>query len=398
MTAALPALPAMLPMPVGPRLREALQWARQRWAGVAVAAFLRLPAEDPECPDLHDLDLMLFGPVRGFIPQRAWSPSGVAVDLAWYPEGWLAQPERIAAAGLAAHRLASSARLWGDSTAARACRPAVEACMGRPDLQAARLSVFLDMARLAVRETGITQDLPSLARLWLQMAASAAVGALADSHGLICPNVYTRPFVTLDAIEQAVGLDLRGALQPAFALHDDLPAVAAGLQRMLGEVERGFADPAWPPAMREATRAEFAYSASRLELDWRLAVAREMASRGGTAAALWMLRFWAWTLARLPMVWQAAAEGRDIAFLRPERAVRPALQALCPALLCDFDLALGGPVDGAALARAHDAVQALRELLVQRLQASAGPGLAVAPWQAHRPAGTPAPPHGALVA
>ncbi len=71
--------------------------------------------------------------------------------------------------------------------------------------------------------------------------------------------------------------------------------------------------------MRAVTRAEYAYTLDARELDWRIQVAEEMADDGFPEAALYYLRFWAYSLARIPMVWQSALEGKDIPFLRPER-------------------------------------------------------------------------------
>lgn len=348
----------------GPR-SAAFAWSRDRWSALTRAAYVRRP--DPASPTARhdDLDLVLFGRVDVFRPERHWAPDGTPVDLAWYPAALLDEPEWIAAAGLAAHRLVACDPAWSHDRADDDVPARVRALMPRPDLQAARLDVFMDMARLTVRETGITQDLPSLARFWLQMGHAGLVAALADLRGLGCPNVYTRP----GGVLRALGGGLAGRLCDALGLDDDLEVVAEAVQALHGVVARDFARPPWPACMREATRAEYVYTLDAAELHWRLAVAAELAAAGHGPDAVWMLRYWAYALARLPMVFHAATRGEDLAFLRPERAVRPALAAQCPAVLPLLDRALGGPWTAPAGARAVDTALASLQALRQTVDA-----------------------------
>lgn len=372
--------------PPGPH-GAALAWARAQWSGVTRAAYVRRPDAAAQALRHDDLDLMLFGQVDVFRPERHWAPDGTPVDLAWYPAAMLDRPERIAAAGLAAHRLAVCDPAWShdrndDSVPAR-----VQALMPRPDLQAARLDVFLDLARLTVRETGITRDFPALARFWLQMGHAALLAAAADLDGQACPNAFTRPAGPLLALGSAAA----GAISEALGLDADPLDLAAAVQAIHELVARDFAQPRWPAAMREATRAEYRYTLDGDELRWRLAVAGELAATGRAADAIWLLRYWAYALARLPMVFHAALRGEDIAFLRPERAVRPALAAQRPALLPLLDRALGGPwneTDGVrAVDAASDSLESLRTSVFHRITARSLPvKMATAPWQPFRAA------------
>jgi hypothetical protein len=359
----------------------ACAWAQTRWAGETRAAFARRADRFTASPQHEDLDLVIFGKVDGFRPERHMAPDGTPVDLAWYPAAWLDDAERIASSGLAAHRLALSDPAWAARTDDVDAAHRVRALMPRPDLLSARLAIFLDMGRLTVRETGITHDLPSLARFWLQMGHAGVIAALAELHGLYCPNVYTRPFDVLAKL----GDGLTAQVVDALGLDDDPHAVAEAVLAMHALVSPAFDDPPWPAGMREATRAEYRYTLDAAELRWRLAVAKELADGGQGPAAVWMLRYWAYALSRLPMVFAAAARGEDLAFLRPERAVRPALAAHCPALLPWLARAMGGPTPPSELSVALASLQALRLTVNARIRARRLPiALDDTDWQPFR--------------
>jgi hypothetical protein len=359
----------------------ALRWIHDQLYGTTRAAFLRTPVRDPQCRAHFDLDLMVFGPVEGFLPERVHAPDGTPVDLAWYPQGLLSAPEVLARSGLAAHRMKSSTLVWDRMGDAAAQRGRFDLCMAQPEVQAERIGVFLDMARLTVREIGVTWDFPSLALFWLQMSHAACVAALADAAGLACPNVYTRPFAHLAEVERLEGLTLQPAMRRTLRLDADVGACVDALRRMHAAVWAGFAEPAWPAGMRQATRAEYAYSLSPSELAWRIGVAQGMARNGQAHAAVYYLRFWGYTVARLPMVWQCAADGRDIAFLRPEQAMRPALQRICPHILHDFDTLLGGPLRVDEIVQGLHDLNALRRILSDLVRVRGIPIAQTPEWQ-----------------
>jgi len=188
------------------------------------------------------------------------------------------------------------------------------------------------------------------------MAAAAMLAAGADALGLFCPNVYTRPFDALRDVEAATGWRWRDRLVGALRLDADPEAAIARLPALRETVVRRFPVPDWPPAMRETTRAEYGYFPDADEVTWRIAVAREMTAAGDTAAAMHYLRFWAYCLARVPMVWEAAAAGRHVSFMRPERAVGPALRRICPEIIAPVDAILAGEGIGCAEVEAALAV------------------------------------------
>lgn len=354
------------------------------------AAFLRGPEADDRCQRSNDLDLVIFGDVANFMPERLFAPDGTALDLAWYPASWLSQPRHMAAAGLAAHRLMAAQLLWDPTGEAAAQRAAFDACRLDRDLQTQRIEVLLDLGYLTVREIGVTWDFPELALFWLQMAHASCVAALADACGLACPNVFTRPFGHIQALERASGLSIKAPLVRSLRLTGDPAALIAPLRRLHRIVLDRYATPAWPAAMRQVTRAEYAYTLPAAELEWRIAAAQEMASQGQTEAAVYYLRFWAYSLARLPMVWHRAAEGQDIAFLRPERPVLPDLMAHSPDIATELASVLGAPLALGDVQSALDDLLQLRQTCAHLLQSLGLATLAEKTWQPHLPA-VPAP-------
>ena len=361
----------------------------ERLSARARAVFLRTPIEDRFCPTMQDLDLVVFGDVDGFRPERLWAPDGTPIDLAWYPESLLESPESLAQSGLAAHRFRCSQLLWDAAGDAGQRRQAFDKCLYEPEIQANRIAVFLDIGYLTVREVGVTWDFPALALFWLQMGHAACVATMADACRMACPNVFTRPFGSIEALDLATGIGIRARFVDALRLRDSAIPLISSLRRMHRLILTRYARPQWPDSMRQTTRAEYEYTISSAELEWRIGVARELIGLGHGEAAVHYLRFWAYSLARLPMVWHRASEGSDIAFLRPERPVMPDLQAHCPEILPDLTAILGGPMTVECVCNAVDQLQQLRRITLDLLTARGITPHATREWRPHRPP----PPH-----
>lgn len=335
----------------GPADRRAVERAIAQDGARAAAIQLRTPISDRYSPRVYDVDLMMFAALPAFLPERRHSsdPHCRSLDIVWYPQALLEQPEKLAQLGLAAHRYMASEAVHDPHRLSAACRTSMQACFHRPDIRAARWNVFLDVGWKTVREIGITWDFPEMARFWLHMATSSCIALGIDGLGGFCPNVFTRPLLYLEEIEAQTGLVLCAEVVEMLGLDQAPEDAFAPLRRIHRAVSERFAAPCWPDAMRKLTRAEHAYTIADEELEFRIAVARDMLAHGRRESALHYLRFWAYSLARIPMIHARAAEGVDAAFLQPEKAVLPDLRQHCPEILDDLRLVLAGDAEVSAV-------------------------------------------------
>jgi hypothetical protein len=325
---------------------ESLALAIKELGNRAEAVFARSPLLDAHLPETSDLDLLAVADVEDFLPERLAigtdCPATRRIDLIWLPRERLDDLRGLARLGLVGHRLLSSDVVFDHTGYATQQRSALHAEFYDPEIQAQRIGGFLEMGFLTVQEIGVTWQFPALALFWIHMAWASCLAALLDGAGTFCPNIYTRPFDSIHRAEVESQLRLEHSMIAALHLRGDIQSLVERLRRIHEVVSRSFPEPVWPDRMRQLTRYEFRYFGSRTELEWRISVAEEMSRRGSIPAAVFYLRFWAYSLARLPMVHQRALEGVDVSFVRPSRAVLPELERLCPEILDDLTLILSG--------------------------------------------------------
>ncbi len=323
-------------------VNEVVEKLAARAEGIAV----RVPLRDPHTPDTSDLDFLVFASVDALLPARlslkGKRPFDCPVDLIWLPVANLDNPRDFAANGLLPHRLLSSEVVWDRCGRVTEFVNAVRTHFGQPDVQQRRLHGFSELARYTVEEIGISWDFPPIALFWLHMAHAACLAMAIDGNGGLCANVYTRPFDHLPDVDSTDGFDFSQEFVETLRLNLNPGALVEPLRQMHGIVTQRCLEPAWPAVMRPTTRYEYRYFSSQHELEWRIRVAEELMRRGQDSAAVFSLRFWAYSLARVAMVHRRAAEGRDVSFVRPARAVRPDLAAHCPELLPHLEQILSG--------------------------------------------------------
>jgi hypothetical protein len=350
----------------------------------ADAVFVRTPPVDPRTPDTSDLDFLAFADIPELYPERLHATEGrrALYDVTWVPSAWLDDPRQMAARGLIAHRLASSEPLFYRSSDVEARCTASIGHLYQWDIQHQRLLGFFEMAFLTVREIGITWTFPGLALFWVHMAYAACLAAALDGVRKLCPNVYTRPLEYADQLESSISAGVRNAMVRDLRLHVDAPEVAAAVRRIHDVVATRFPEPAWPDVMRATTRFEYRYWLAREESDWRLSVAEEMRRRGDAPAAVYYLRFYAYALARAPMVHARALEGRDVSYLRPEKAVLPDLLRWCPEIVDDLNVVFTGTrePDAAVVDAALSGLHRFREIVLDVLSRSDATVLNLPSW------------------
>jgi len=377
----------LLPAHIGDATRQVTRAVASRSVGILI----RNPPIDVLFPDTSDLDFVVLANIEDLRSERLHlvMPDGMRTmaDLTWIPWDWVSDPEVAATRGWVPHRLLSSSLVWDSGIGVSWHCQEIERLMYRTDLQQKRTGVFLKIGFETVREVGITWDFPALALFWLHMAHAACLAAMLDGMRRLCPNVYTRPFDYLDEVEHQGRPHLRRQWIEALHLDADPMQLISSLRRIHAIIIAKFPEPNWPGSIRAGTRCEYRYWLSPEELDWRIRVAIEMARRGDSAAAIFYLRFCAYAIARIPMVHARTGEGRDVSFLRPEKAVLPDLQRLTPEIIKDLDLILAG-----ARGLNVDAVkQSLSMLLILRdstfafLRECGAPVPELKPWEPYQP-------------
>jgi hypothetical protein len=362
------------------------------------AVLVREPLLDAHYRATSDIDLMVFAEAEDLLPERLHLPdapdAAPSIDLITLPRKTLEQPAELARKGLVPHRLLGSRLVYDRDGDVAGRLKELRLKLYEPGIHADRITGFLDMGFYTVREVGVTWDFPALALFWLHVGHAACLAAMADGLRRFCPNVYTRPFEYCRELERLCGVELVGPFVEALHLGVEPRELIAPLKRVHATVAGRFPEPEWPANMRHGTRYEYRYFGSAEELRWRVGVAEEMARRGDGPAAVFYLRFWAYSLARLPMVYQRANEGIDVSFMRPERAVRAELEKHCPEILDDLAAVLAPP-----RLTAPDVSRGLEMLSERRAETlsllnSCGvelPGLRT--WQPAAPVPSHTPPH-----
>ena len=358
--------------------------------GEADAVLVRRPVIDPRTPETSDVDIAAFAEMEDIRPARLHIGGGegtraTMVDITWIPSGWLADPSSFAARGLVPHRVLGSQLLWSASDLLAGRISEIAAHFYEPDVQRRRFAAYFEMGRLTVREIGVTWDFPALALFWLHMAFAACLSAGVDASRRLCPNVYTRPFDYLRELARAAGDDLVGAWRSALHAGGNVDDSIAAVRRMHGVIASRFSEPQWADVMRVTTRCEYRYWVDPRELEWRLRAAAEMAGAGDREAAVHYVRFYAYALLRAPMVFARAQEGRDVSYLRPERAVLRDLERICPDILEDANIALAGTraPDRTIVDDGLAALQLFRARILETMNAAGAPVPELTPWTPH---------------
>jgi len=355
----------------------------------ADALLIRHPSVDHRSPSAPDVDVLGIHRDKGLLPERLFLSNGCArvpVDVIWLSRDLVDNPSRFARAGLLPHRLLSSAILYDRDGWMAERWHAIENEMYRPDVWHERIDGFLQLGADTVREIGITWDFPPLALFWLHIAFTACLSAACDASGRYCPNIYTQPMAYLKDVVREFGVDLERPFVGTLRLDREPRHMVAPLRSMHGKIARRFPEPVWPPEIRQDTRYEYRYFLSKDELDLRVAAAEQMIGRGEGPAAVFYLRFWAYALARIPMVHQRTLEGIDVSFLRPERAVLPDLEKNCPEIIDELGDLLSGPqpILLADIQRGLQELAVFREVISARLSERGIPTQSAA-WQPFKP-------------
>ena len=117
------------------------------------------------------------------------------------------------------------------------------------------------------------------------------------------------------------------------------------------------------------TSGHYSYTISPTELHYRESVAAALTWRGEYAAANFYLRFWAYSLARCPVVLEEAGQGKNPSFYVPNRRLKESLLTACPEIIDDVQLVMGGEVTRSQAEESVEGTNRFRELVADEIRA-----------------------------
>jgi hypothetical protein len=101
-----------------------------------------------------------------------------------------------------------------------------------------------------------------------------------------------------------------------------------------------------------------------------MGVAEALARRGDAPSANLYARFWAYSLARCPILLEDIGKGRNPSFYVPYGTLRDSLAVACPEILDDMELILGGARTTEEVQESFAGTSEFRRLALDRIRRS----------------------------
>lgn len=290
----------------------------------------------------------------------------VFVDVLWIPVSKLIDPVVAATYKILPHLLLESEALW---TRSESVGPLVEEIRRRAyerEVWERRMGHQIDFGDAALQEASKNLSFPPAAAFFLQMAHAYYTMALADSLRRSTMALVTRPMASLRRISAETGCELEKLLVSNLRLQAEPETPVRTLDRIFDAVSRRCA-PRRPSGVSGRAMGHYEYSLSPLEFEYRRTVTEALAGRGDTPSANFYARFWAYSLARCPIVLEDARRGRNPSFYVPYGPLKDSIEAACPEILSDVELVMGGPRTGQEVQESVAGTSEFRNLAVDQI-------------------------------
>jgi hypothetical protein len=350
-------------------LVEALRKAVDVLKPSSLCVLSRKPLIDEDCPEVPEIDILSIWSRIEEYPQRIvvnTSIGRVFVDVLWVPVSSLIDPFKAAGYRMLPHLFLESETVW---TLPSFVGPLVDQIKVKAYEKAVwekRLSSQLSFGDSALQEATRNLDFPAGALFFLQTAHAYYMIALADALQTSVTSIMTKPMTKLRRMNAMTSSALVKVLMANIHLEKDPSPSIDALRRIHGAVSARCGSQQIL-GMGERTKGHYEYSLSRLELEYREAVAAALTRRGDIANANFYLRFWAYSLSRCPVVCEEAKQGRKPSFYVPFRAFKESLSVNCPEIIEDVNLILGGEH---TRGEAEDSIKGtayFRQLVIQKI-------------------------------
>ena len=303
----------------------------------------RTPLLDEDCPEVPEIDLVSVWDKAEEYPQRmvVYTSFGkVYVDVLWVPVSAMIDPFEAAGYRMLPHLFVESNLIWSKLDFIAPLIDEIKANAYEKAVWEKRLNSQLAFGDSAFQEAKRNSGFPPGALFFLQTAHAYYMIALGNAIRESVTSLMTKPLTKLRRMDATMGSDLEEILLKS--LHLDLePSVSITALKHVYEVVSSKCSPHLAMGMSERTRGHYDYSLSSLELEYRLAVAEALFHKGEVANANFYLRFWAYSLARCPVVFEEVKQGMDPNFYVPFRTFKESLSKVCPEIIEPVRLILG---------------------------------------------------------
>jgi hypothetical protein len=239
------------------------------------------------------------------------------------------------------HLLLESETVWTRSSFVDPLINQIKARIYEKTIWEKRLGSLLSFGDSALQEATRNLDFPAGAMFFLQTAHAYYITALADALKINTTSLLTKPMTKLKRMAAESGCALTESLTVNLHLNTEPSASLIALRRVYDAVNAR-CDSQRIQGMNERTWGHYVYSISSLEFKYREAVGAALIRKRDYANANFYLRFWAYSLARCPVVSEDARQGKKPSFYVPFRAFKKSLTEVCPEIFEDVRLILGG--------------------------------------------------------
>jgi hypothetical protein len=303
----------------------------------------RKPLMDEDCPEVPEIDVLSVWNRTEEYPQRmtvSTSLGRVYVDVLWVPVSAMIDPYEAAGYRTLPHLFVESEMVWSKPGFIGPHIDEIRANAYEKAIWEKRLGSQLAFGDSALQEAKRNLGFPPGALFFLQTAHAYYMIALGDAIKESVTSLMTKPMTKLRRMDAATDSDLEEILLANLHLELEPSASIIALKRVHDAVSAR-CSPHPVRGMSERTWGHYEYSLSSLELEYRLAVAEALSRRGDFANANFYLRFWAYSLARCPVVCEEAKQGKNPNFYVPFRAFEESLIEACPEIIEPVSLILG---------------------------------------------------------
>jgi len=352
-------------------LLEAAKIASRRLEPNSLAVLVRKPIVDEDCPEVSDVDLISIWEKPEELPERIAVESRIGrvfVDVLWVPVSKIFDSHEAASYKTLPHLLLNYEYLWARSDTVKPIVDSVRLNAFAEDVWSKRIRHQLSFGDAALEEAQKNLNYPPGALFYLQTAHAYYVIALADCLKRSTMSLLTRPVTKLRQMDSEMNSGFGPLLRRNLHLDVEPSASLVALGRVFSAVVARCAGRRLV-GVNMRVRGHYDYSLSALELEYRELVAKALIARGDFWNANFYLRFWAYSLSRCPVVLEEARRGRNPSFYVPFEPFKESVLAVCPEILDDLTMILGGGVTALDSEESVKGTELFRNLVVKQIEA-----------------------------